>query len=503
MNELFNRLRLKGFYKNPGLEPAVVDEVPSSMIPIIKPKRMPGEQLPTEASQPILGTEGFVPAQPTIPIKVFDRSKAESWVMGTEPPRQQLPIAPPTVEEKAAWQKAQDIYNNPPLEGNNFLNQVSRAALENPVVARTISITDPNIIAKEAERLDTIDKRYPDVKLPMRTTAETRAAAAKAAASPVASTRPAEAQTQPPVGLPVGGDITVTGANTSGRAGYSNRTYRNADRNVIASGISSAVGRGGFGGAPTDIEAARNQVARVEQDAAARENAQSMIRAAELMKQNRIAARGGDPSMETRTTVADNPLSIPGDSIQDTRARQGEYDRAMEQVLTGNAREQRGAAATLTALNALREKNQAVQIAGRKEQSAADPVEMNKFLLDQQRFSWQQGVDKNRAALNAAEMQNKVAGTRLQQQKYNDEQRKAFMDDFSYPDANAPQAQLGELAWSLSKATGGQLSPQEATLYVQKAAEKAGIDWKDAPPESITALGQEAMKLAKQDRMQK
>ena len=318
---------------------------------------------------------------------------------------------------------------------------------------------------------------------------------------PVADTRPVETQTQPPVGLPIGGGITVTGVNTSGRAGFSPRTYRDASGNVVASGISSASGQGGFGGALTDAEATRNQVARVEQDAAARENAQSMLRAADLMRQNRIAARGGDPSMETRTTVVDNPLSVPGDSIQDTRARQGEYDRAVEQVLTGNAREQKGATATLAALNALREKNQAVQIAGRKEQ-AIDPIDTNRFLLDQQKFSWQQGVDRNKAAIEQATLQDKMAGTRMQQQKYGDERRKAFLESYSYPDKNAPQAELGALTLSLSDATKGVVPPEIMSGYLQKAAKEAGVDWEDAPPKSLVALGKRAMELAKQDTQQ-
>lgn len=509
MNELFNRLRLKGFYKNPGLEPAVVDEVPSSMIPIIKPKRMPGEQLPTEASQPILGTEGFVPAQPTIPIKVFDRSKAESWVMGTEPPRQQLPIAPPTVEEKAAWQKAQDIYNNPPLEGNNFLNQVSRAALENPVVARTISITDPNIIAKEAERLDTIDKRYPDVKLPMRTTAETRAAAAKAAASPVASTRPAEAQTQPPVGLPVGGDITVTGINTSDRAGFSPRTYRDASGNVVTSGITGAIGRGGFVGAATDAEATRNLQSRFEQDKAASQMAANFDRQTEALRNARAeklgisrevldASEGRGVVKGTPVETAPNPFAIPGDNFGDDIRRRNEL---LGTINDPSVRKTDRAAALSTLQSFMSQPQpQPVRV---QPQSQGNLLDANKFLLDQQKFAWQQGVDRNKAAIDELEAQSKVAGAKLQQQKYNDEQRQAFINDFSYPAEGAPQAQLGELAWNLSKSTGGQLSPQEATLYIQKVAEKNGVDWKDVQPESLVALGREAMKLAKQDRMQK
>lgn len=506
MNELFNRSRLKEFYKNSGLEPAVIDEVPSSMIPIIKPKRMPGEQLSIDDNQPISGTEGFVPAQPTIPVSAFDRSKAEPWVMGIEPAKPQLPVAPPTAEEKAAWQKAQDIYNNPPVGGNNLLNQIGRFILENPIAAPIISITNPDMIAKEAERLDAIDKRYPDVKLPMRTTAETRATTA-----PVASTRPVETQTQPPVGLPVGEGITVTGVNTSERAGFSPRTYRDASGNVVASGITGATGRGGFVGAATDAEASRNLQSRFEQDKAASQIAANFDRQTEALRNARAeklgisrevldASEGRGVIKGTPVETAPNPFAMPGDNFGDDIRRRNEL---LGTINDPNARKTDRAAALSTLQSFMSQPQPQPQPVRVQPQSQGNPLDANKFLLDQQKFAWQQGVDKNRAAIDELEAQSKVAGAKLQQQKYNDEQRQAFINDFSYPAEGAPHAQLGELAWNLSKSTGGQLSPQEATLYIQKVAEKNGVDWKDVQPESLVALGREAMKLAKQDRMQK
>lgn len=326
-------------------------------------------------------------------------------------------------------------------------------------------------------------------------------------AAPVANTRPVETQTQTPVGLPIGGGITVTEANTSNRAGFSPRTYRDASGNVVASGISGVVGRGGFVGAATDAEAARNLQARAEQDTAARGMAANFDRQTEALRNARAeklgisrevldASEGRGVVKGTPVETAPNPFAMPGDNFGDDIRRRNEL---LSTINDPNARKTDRTAA-LSTFQSFMSQPQQVKV---QPQSQGNLLDANKFLLDREKFLWQQGIDKNRAAIDELEAQSKVAGAKLQQQKYNDEQRQAFINDFSYPAEGAPHAQLGELAWNLSKATGGQLSPQEATLYIQKAAEKNGVDWKDAQPESITALGQEAMKLAKQDRMQK
>lgn len=326
---------------------------------------------------------------------------------------------------------------------------------------------------------------------------------------PVADTRPIETQTQPPIDLPVGGGITVTGANTSGRAGFSPRTYRDVSGNAVASGITGATGRGGFVGAATDAEAARNLQSRFEQDKAASQMAANFDRQTEALRNARAeklgisrevldASEGRGVVKGTPVEIAPNPFVMPGDNFGDDIRRRNEL---LSTINDPNARKADRAAALSTFQSFMgRPQPQPVRV---QPQSRDTPLDTNKFLLDQQKFAWQQGVDRNKAAIDELEAQSKVAGAKLQQQKYNDEQRQAFINDFSYPAEGAPQAQLGELAWNLSKSTGGQLSPREATLYIQKAADKNGIDWKDVQPESFVALGQEAMKLAKQDRMQK
>lgn len=310
----------------------------------------------------------------------------------------------------------------------------------------------------------------------------------------------------------LGNGYGVTGSNTSGRAGYTNKTYYDPAGNVVASGLSSANGRGGFVGASTDAQAAKALQDHAEQNAAAQFNIDNMNRAANAERDLRAArlgvSRGVLDRMEgrndTAAAMADsaaqsaipnhwfNPLSMPGDSFQDTRGRQAEYDRAVEQALTGNALEQKGAAATLTALNDLREKNLVAQAAQNKAQTGIDPIDMNRFLLDQQKFNYQQkndanrylldeqkfnhqqGLDKQRLAVDKSVAEGKQAEQQLARQKYMDESRKAFVSEFSFSDPKAPREQIAGAVFDISQATG---VPTDAVSQIYEQAVKGlGID---------------------------
>lgn len=450
----------------------------------------------------------------TKPVAVPAR---EAWVMGTALPKPQLPVVPPTTEEKAAWQKAQDDYTKlSGMPAEKSIYDYSPFKFENPLPAIQKAYTDAGggaagVGAVLGNRVaagigGAVDMAKPDTE-PGLISGFTQGLGTSA--KPVASTRPVETQTQTPVGLPIGGGITVTGANTSGRAGFSPRTYRDASGNVVASGVSSVVGRGGFVGAAADTEATRNLQSRFEQDKAASQMAANFDRQTEALRNARAeklgisrevldASEGRGVIKGTPVETAPNPFAMPGDNFGDDIRRRNEL---LGTINDPSARKTDRAAALSTLQSFMSQPQpQPVRV---QPQPQGNPLDANKFLLDQQKFAWQQGVDRNKAAIDELEAQSKVAGAKLQQQKYNDEQRQAFINDFSYPAEGAPQAQLGELAWNLSKSTGGQLSPQEATLYIQKVAEKNGVDWKDVQPESLVALGREAMKLAKQDRMQK
>ncbi len=179
----------------------------------------------------------------TKPVAVPAR---EAWVMGTALPKPQLPVVPPTTEEKAAWQKAQDDYTKlSGMPAEKSIYDYSPFKFENPLPAIQKAYTDAGggaagVGAVLGNRVaagigGAVDMAKPDTE-PGLISGFTQGLGTSA--KPVASTRPVETQTQTPVGLPIGGGITVTGANTSGRAGFSPRTYRDASGNVVASGVS-------------------------------------------------------------------------------------------------------------------------------------------------------------------------------------------------------------------------------------------------------------------------
>ena len=71
-----------------------------------------------------------------------------------------------------------------------------------------------------------------------------------------------------------------------------NKTYYDPAGNVVASGLSSATGRGGFVGAATDAQAATALQDRAAQNQAAQFNIDSMNRAADAMREARAARLG-------------------------------------------------------------------------------------------------------------------------------------------------------------------------------------------------------------------
>lgn len=334
--------------------------------------------------------------------------------------------------------------------------------------------------------------------------------------------------------LPVGAGITTDASNTSGRAGFAPRRYYDSAGNLIASGLSSAPTRGGFVGAATDTQAAKALQDRALQDQAASTMAARFDKQTEMLRNARAeqmgVSRGVLDRMENRDSAAaradssaqgaipaswNNPLALPGDSFQDTQARQAAYGQALDNAQTGNTKQRQAALGVLTGLNSLSAANQNAQLAADK--PPVDPIKLNQFLLDQQRANYQQGLDenkflldrqkfdaqqeldRNRLQLSQGNLRNRDTAAALQQKKYDDERKASFMEKFSYPDAGAPVDQLGALTLSLSDATKGAIPPEVMVGYIQKAAKEAGVDWKNAPPKSLVDLGKRAMTLAVQD----
>lgn len=334
--------------------------------------------------------------------------------------------------------------------------------------------------------------------------------------------------------LPVNASATTSVSNTSGRAGFAPRRYYDSAGNLVASGLSSAPTRGGFVGAATDAQAAKALQDRALQDQAASTMAARFDKQTEMLRDARAAqmgvSRGVLDRMENRDSAAaqadsraqgaipsswNNPLALPGDSFQDTQARQAAYGQALSAAQTGNTKQRQAALGVLTGLNSLSAANQTAQLAA--DRPPVDPIKLNQFLLDQQRANYQQGLDenkflldrqkfdaqqeldRNRLQLSQGNLRNRDTAAALQQKKYDDERKAAFMEKFSYPDAGAPVDQLGALTLSLSDATKGAIPPEVMVGYIQKAAKEAGVDWKNAPPKSLVDLGKRAMTLAVQD----
>jgi hypothetical protein len=263
-------------------------------------------------------------------------------------------------------------------------------------------------------------------------------------------------------------------------------------------------GRGGFVGASTDAEAMRNQQSRMLQDTMASANAASMNRAADMMKENRMIRRGMERGIAGGPARMPGIWDRPGDGRGDAQFRENRYNS-----LINDAARQKGFGASKRADRMLKaaelgrapgETTLAANVAGAKASTGGpNPLDAQRFLLDQQKLNQQQGMDSARLGIKQGTLEDRRSKTALEQKKYSDERRAAFMDSFSYPDKNAPREQLGALTFSLSEATGGQISPELMQGYLQRAAEEAGINWKKGGPKSMTKLGERAIELATLD----
>lgn len=271
--------------------------------------------------------------------------------------------------------------------------------------------------------------------------------------------------------------------------------------------------RGGFVGAATDAQAEKNIQDRLAQDEAAHKVAIGYDRATEALKSLRAEKLGiprsalepganAQPDMQTR-----NPFSLPGDSfgdaeirknnmmsaINDPRATKAQRAAALESMKTfieGNQPPPQSARAVVNPLDEQRFLLDQ-QRAGRQQ-----VMDENRFLADQQRTNRQQAVDASRLAIDAANLQNNQAKTALEQKQYEDKVRADFMANATFTTPNVPTGQLAAIALDVAKATG--LPPDVALSYVDKAA--AQFDWKNGPPKNIMDIGTLATTLAAAER---
>jgi len=290
---------------------------------------------------------------------------------------------------------------------------------------------------------------------------------------------------KPTIGLPVGNSgFTVTGVNTSGRPSYTNRTYYDVNGNAVASGLSGATNRGGFVGATTDAEAARNLQDRFTQDQAASAMAANFDRQTEALKDLRAAQMGiprsalepGANAQPEQQTV--NPFARPGDSFGDDVFRKN----ALESAITDPTATKRQRSDAVEMFKAYMEGAQPQQ---RPQPRPVNPLDEQRFLLEQQRAGRQQLMDENRLKIDAANLQNAQAKTALDQRQYEDKARADFMTNATFTAPDAPTAQLAATAWEISKATG--LPPDVVAAHVDKVAKE--FDWKNGPPKNMQDLG--------------
>ena len=257
-------------------------------------------------------------------------------------------------------------------------------------------------------------------------------------------------------------------------------------------------------GARTDAEAARNLQDRAAQDQATQAEVARLNRATDAMQSLREARSpkfsfgassigGGPDTLDVasgRVINRDTPASVVASRMQDA------VDTARRFGGFGGGKTGRLIAELIgKAYLADKALQQSELEAGVKNNQAAttSAADMNKYLLDQQKFAYQQGIDKARLNIDANTLKDKQANTILEQQKYTDTQQKSFMDNFIAPEG-APVDELKSGILAISKATG--LSPDVMNTYVQRVAKANNVDWKNAPPKDLELLFKQATALA-------
>jgi hypothetical protein len=310
------------------------------------------------------------------------------------------------------------------------------------------------------------------------------------------STTPAVAFTPPsrrndPTQLP--GNPDITRFASPAEDGMERRSYTSPQGGLTGM-VPGGRGRGGFSGATTDAEAMRNQQSRMTQDAAASANAQSMLRAANIMEENRMTRRGMEGG------IGGGVVGKAGESFGDDVLDRDRYLRQFQPDANTSGRSRRAMQQNLIAAQqAYDTVRQARDLPLTTDRPAIDPIDAQRFLLDQQKFGWQQGVDKGRLTLEQAKAQNEAAATGLNQSKADNERRSAFIQEFSISDPNAPREELAASAWEISKATGGIVPPEVVKGYI----ERSGVDWKKGPPKSMKEFNEMIMAKITEDYQRK
>jgi len=257
-------------------------------------------------------------------------------------------------------------------------------------------------------------------------------------------------------------------------------------------------------GARTDAEAARNIQDRASQDQATQAEVARLNRATDAMRSLREAQSpkfsfgassigGGPDALDVasgRVINRDTPASVVAsrmqDAVQDARRfggfGGGKTGRLIAEVI----------GKSYLADKALQQSELETGVKN-NQINAANAADMNRFLVDQQKFAQQRNMDKARLNMEAGALQNKQESTALARQKYADTQQKEFMNNYIAPEG-APGDELKSGILAMSKATG--LSPDIMNTYLQRVATANNVDWKNAPPKDLKQLYEKAVALA-------
>ena len=313
-----------------------------------------------------------------------------------------------------------------------------------------------------------------------------------------------------------------TGEAIPGQTAADRASPENSYGADIVSSAVPGVKQGGWVGARTDAEAARNLQDRALQDQATQAEVARLNRAADAMRSLREAQSprfsfgassigGGPDTLDVasgRVINRDTPASVVTSRMQDavsTARRFGGFgggktgrliaeemgkvypaDKALQQSeLEAGVKNNQAVAASNADMNKF--------LVGQQNFAQQQNMEKAKLNMEQQKFEQQQGLDKERLTVEKDALRNKQESTALGRQKYIDTQQKEFMNNYIAPEG-APADELKSGILAMSKATG--LSPDIMNIYVQRVAKANNVDWKNAPPKDLKLLFEQATALA-------
>lgn len=253
-------------------------------------------------------------------------------------------------------------------------------------------------------------------------------------------------------------------------------------------------------GASTDAEAARNLQSRAEQDAAAANRVASYDRATESLRDLRAGRMGiprsvldvseGRASPAAQAAPERNPFALPGDAFGDDVMRRNKLMSAIENPGGKTPGEKkRNQLAAVETFKAFMEGGQQPARAA----NGINPIDMGRFLLDQQKATAQLGIDKARLGIEQGTLESKRAETGLKQQEYSDKAKQAFMETASIDVPPEYQPQILSSVYQMSQATKGAIPPEVMASEYMNFAKQQGVDFKDVTPKDMLKFNEQFM----------